>query len=103
MNLKSPKAFWVYVISKYHGCERSKNIEALNLIKEEVHIMKDTETIKGYANRLLSIANKGQLLGKDFPDERTVEKILDTYTEKYELKISTLEESKDLPTIALKN
>ena len=66
-----------------------------------MQIMKEIETIKGYANRLLGIENRVKLLGKDFPDERIVQKILVTVPKKYELKILALEESKDLSTITL--
>jgi len=82
MNLKSQKPFGSTSNKKNHDCERTKSMEALNLIKKsKVHSMKDTDSIKRYADRLLSIANKVQLLGKDFPDERTVQKILDTFKE----------------------
>lgn len=57
--------------------------------------MNETKTIKAYVERFLSIANKVQLLGKDFSNERIVQKILVIVLEKYESKISTLEESKD--------
>ena len=63
--------------------------------------MKETGTIKGYTDRLLGIANRVKLLGKDFSNERIVQKILVIVPEKYELKISALEESKDLLTIIL--
>ncbi|KAA8546878.1 hypothetical protein F0562_003307 [Nyssa sinensis] len=42
-----------------------------------------------------------KLLGEDFPDSRIVEKVLMTLPERFESKISSLEESKDLSTIAL--
>ena len=67
----------------------------------EMQSMKKTETIKSYADKLLSIANKVRLLGKDFPDERIVQKILVIVPEKYESKILALEESKDLSNITL--
>ena len=63
--------------------------------------MKDSETIKEYFEKLMGIANKVMLLGKDFSDERVVQKILVTLPEKYESKISSLEESKDLSSISL--
>ena len=63
--------------------------------------MKETGTINGYTDRLLGIANRVKLLGKDFSNERIVQKILVIVPEKYELKISALEESKDLLTIIL--
>ena len=77
-------------------------MKALHLAREfEMQSMKKTKTIKSYADKLLSIANKEHILGKDFPDERIVQKILVTVPEKYESKISTLEESKDLSNITL--
>ena len=63
--------------------------------------MKKTETIKSYADKLLSIANKVRFLDKDFPDKRIVQKILVIVPEKYESKISALEVSKDLSNITL--
>ncbi|KAA8549913.1 hypothetical protein F0562_001597 [Nyssa sinensis] len=42
-----------------------------------------------------------RLLGEDFPDSRIVEKVLVTLLERFESKISFLEESKDLFTISL--
>ena len=63
--------------------------------------MKKTETIKSYADKLLSIANKVHLLSKDFPDKRIVQKILVTILEKYESKIPALEELKDLSNITI--
>jgi len=74
----------------------------LNLSREfEMQRMKETKTIKAYVDRLLSIANKVQLLGNDFSDERIVQKFMVVVLEKYELEISVLEEAKDLSTITL--
>ncbi|XP_020237844.1 uncharacterized protein LOC109817061 [Cajanus cajan] len=102
MNLNSAKDIWNYLKSEYQGSEQTKGMKALNLAREfEMQSMKETETIKSYANKLLSIANKVRLLGKDFSDERIVQKILVTVPEKYESKILALEESKDLSNITL--
>ena len=57
--------------------------------------MKETENIKDYADKLLSIINKVRLLGKEFSDDRIVQKILVIMPKKYEFKISSLKESKD--------
>jgi hypothetical protein len=63
--------------------------------------MKKTKKIKDYADKLLSITNKVRLLGKKISDNRIVHKILVTMPEKYEYKISALEESKDVTNISL--
>lgn len=47
------------------------------------------------------IANKIRMLGEEFSDRRIVEKILVTLPERFESKISSLEESRDMSTITL--
>ncbi|XP_052204065.1 uncharacterized protein LOC127809339 [Diospyros lotus] len=77
-------------------------MKVLNLIREfELQRMKDSEMIKDYSDRLLSIANKVRLLGFDFTDSRIVEKILVTVPKRYEATITTLENTKDLSKISL--
>jgi hypothetical protein len=63
--------------------------------------MKVAETIKEYSNKLLGVVNKVRLHGKEFSDERIVEKIIVSVPERYESKISLLEETKDLSSISL--
>ncbi|XP_057451592.1 uncharacterized protein LOC130743382 [Lotus japonicus] len=100
MSLRSAKDIWDYLKAEYQGSESTRDMQVLNLAREfEMQSIKENETIRDYADRLLSIANKMRLLGKDFPDERIVQKILVTIPEKYELKISGLKESKHLSAI----
>ncbi|KAK5785530.1 hypothetical protein PVK06_040123 [Gossypium arboreum] len=81
---------------------KEKNIQVFNLIREfEMLKMKEPETIKDYSKKLEGIVNKVRLLGKDFFDDQIVQKILVTFLEKYESKIYSLEESKDLSSISL--
>ena len=63
--------------------------------------MKESETIKEYFNRLLSIVNKVRLFGTDSSDNRIVQKILVTVHEKFEATIASLENTKDLSSITL--
>ncbi|KAF2286048.1 hypothetical protein GH714_009932 [Hevea brasiliensis] len=63
--------------------------------------MKESETIKEYASKLLSIVNKVRLLGSEFSDSRIVQKILVTIPERFEATISSLENAKDLSRISL--
>jgi hypothetical protein len=102
MNLDSAKGIWDYLKKEYQGNERTKNMQVLNLIREfEMQKMKESENIKDYADRLLSIINKVRFLGKEFFNDIIVQKILVTMPKKYESKISSLEESKDLTSISL--
>ena len=77
-------------------------MQVLNLIREfEIVKMKESKMIKDYSDKLLGIVNKVRLLGKDFSNERIVQKILVILLEKYESKISSFEESKDLSSMYL--
>ncbi|XP_022748167.1 uncharacterized protein LOC111297823 [Durio zibethinus] len=88
--------------NEYEGDERIKGMQVLNLIREfELQRMKDSETIKDYSDRFLSIANKVRLLGYEFTDSRIVNKILVTVLERYESTITALENTKDLSKIFL--
>ncbi|XP_006601625.1 uncharacterized protein [Glycine max] len=62
MNFKSAKQIWDYLRSEYQGYERTKGMQVLNLSREfKMQSMKETKTIKGYADRLLGIANRVRL------------------------------------------
>nr|KYP72493.1 Retrovirus-related Pol polyprotein from transposon TNT 1-94 [Cajanus cajan] len=63
--------------------------------------MKESERVKEYSDRLLSIVNKVRLLGTEFSDTRIVQKILVTLPKRFESTISSLENSKDLSNITL--
>ncbi|XP_016566771.2 uncharacterized protein LOC107864878 [Capsicum annuum] len=102
MQMKSAAEIWEYLEKEYQGNERVQNMQVMNLIQEfEMKRMKESETIKDYADQLLDLANKVRLFGRDFTDERIVQKILVTLPEKYEAIISSLENSKNLSSITL--
>ena len=97
MTIKSACEIWSFLKNEYKGDERIKGMQALNLVREfEMQKMKESETIKEYANKLLSIANKVRLFGSNFFDSRIVEKILVTVPERFETTITSMENTKDL-------
>ena len=57
--------------------------------------------LKTMLHNFFSIADKVRPLGKEFSNEKIVQKILVTLPKKYEATISSLENSKDLSTISL--
>ncbi|RVX18179.1 Retrovirus-related Pol polyprotein from transposon RE1 [Vitis vinifera] len=102
MKIDSAAEIWEYLKEEYKGDERIKNMQVMNLIREfEMKKMRESDAVKDYAAQLLSIADKVRLLGKEFSNEKIVQKILVTLPEKYETTISSLENSKDLSTISL--
>ncbi|XP_068466490.1 uncharacterized protein [Phaseolus vulgaris] len=79
MSLKSTKAIEDYLKAEYEGDERIRGMQVLNLIREfELQRMKESESVKEYSDRLLSIANKVRLLRSVLNDSRIVEKLLVT-------------------------
>ena len=102
MNLETAFKIWEYLKQEFQGNARTKSMRILNLKREfELQKMKDSETIKEYAEKLFELVNKLRLIGEQMPDSRVVEKLLVTLPERFEAKISALEESKDLSTITL--
>ncbi|CAI9763112.1 unnamed protein product [Fraxinus pennsylvanica] len=63
--------------------------------------MKDSESVKEFSDRLMKVVNQIRLLSDDLPDKRVVEKVLISLPEKFEDKISSLEDSRDLSVISL--
>ena len=62
--------------------------------------MQEDETISKYDGRISFIVNSIRFLGEEFIDKRIME-IHVTLTERFESKISFLEESKDLGKLSL--
>nr|GMD60386.1 Retrovirus-related Pol polyprotein from transposon TNT 1-94 [Ipomoea batatas] len=63
MNQKSAFDIWNFLKTGYAGDEKLKGMQKLNLIREfEMQQMKESETIKEYTDKLLSIANIIRLL-----------------------------------------
>ena len=77
-------------------------MQVINLKREYENLkMEESETVKEYADRLMAVVNKIRLLGEELSDARVVEKVLVSLPEKFESKISSLEDSKDLSQISL--
>ncbi|RVW25364.1 hypothetical protein CK203_108181 [Vitis vinifera] len=77
MKIDSAAEIWEYLKEEYKGDERIKNMQVMNLIREfEMKKMRESDVVKDYAAQLLSIADKVRLLGKEFSNEKIVQKIL---------------------------
>ncbi|KAH0679207.1 hypothetical protein KY284_020292 [Solanum tuberosum] len=102
MACKTAKEAWDRLKEEYQGSDRTRQMQVLNLKREfECLNMQDDETISKYADRISLIVNNIRLLGEEFIDKRIVEKVLVTLLERFESKISSLEESKDLGKLSL--
>ena len=61
----------------------------------------DTEMVKEFTDRILKVVNQLRVLGEELSDKRVVEKVLVSLPERFESKISSLEESRDLSKITV--
>ncbi|WJZ85849.1 hypothetical protein VitviT2T_005366 [Vitis vinifera] len=96
------KEDWDKLKLDYQRSDRTKQMQVLNLKRDFKSLtMQEDETITKYSDRIALIVNKIRSLGEEFPDARIVEKVLVTLLERFESKISSLEESRDLSQISL--
>ena len=97
MTYELPKEEWDKLKEDFEGNNQKKLMQILNLKKEfEIQKMNESESVKEYGSKLMTIVNQIKLLGEDFPTQSIVEKLLVNLLERYESKISSLEDSKDL-------
>ena len=93
---KSAKETWDKLKAEFHGDEKSRKMQVLNLRRQfEGLKMIKTDTIKDFSSQISKLVNQVRLLGEDFPDSRVVKKVLVSLPEKFEHKIFSLEDSKD--------
>lgn len=93
MACETPKEASDKLKEMYIGSDKTKRIQIMNLKREfEVLRMKDNKTIKEYSNRLMEVVNKIRLHGEELSDQRVMEKVLVSLLERFESKISSLED-----------
>jgi hypothetical protein len=101
-HLETAKQVWEKLEEEFFGNERTKQMQVLNLKREfEALKMNEAENINDFMTKVMKVVNQIRLLGEQFLDSRIVEKVLVVLPERFESKISALEESKDLSKIAL--
>ncbi|KAG8477197.1 hypothetical protein CXB51_029947 [Gossypium anomalum] len=102
MACETPKQAWDKLKEEFQGTERTRQQQLLNLRRDFENLkMKEEETVKKYSDRIMAVVNSIRLLGEQFDEARIVEKVLSTLPERYEAKISSLEDSRDLTSISL--
>ncbi|XP_052488066.1 uncharacterized protein LOC128041780 [Gossypium raimondii] len=101
MACETPKQAWDKLKEEFQGTERTRQQQLLNLRRDFENLkMKEEETVKQYVDRIIAVVNSIRLLGEHFDEARIVEKVLSTLPERYEAKISSLEDSRDLTSIS---
>ncbi|XP_031268498.1 uncharacterized protein LOC116126970 [Pistacia vera] len=102
MACETAKKAWDKLREEFTGSDTTRNMQVMNLRKEfEMLRMQEVEKVKEYVDRLMRMVNKIGLLGVEMSDKVIVEKVLVSLPERFESKISSLEDSKDLSQINL--
>ncbi|KAL0374306.1 UNVERIFIED_CONTAM: hypothetical protein Sradi_3346300 [Sesamum radiatum] len=77
-------------------------MQIFNLRKEfELLKMKETKNVKEYIDRVMKVVNRIRLMDEDLHEKRIVEKVIVTLPERFEAKISSLEDTWDLLQLTL--
>lgn len=102
MTCESAKEAWDMLKQEFQGSDRTRQMQILNLRKEfEMLRMKETEKVKDYIDRIMKIVNQIRLLGEKVEEQRIVEKVMVTLPEKFEAKISSIEDTWDMSCVTL--
>ncbi|XP_038688586.1 disease resistance protein RGA2-like [Tripterygium wilfordii] len=102
VGLKSAKEAWDKLKEEFQGSERVRSVKLLTLKREfELQRMKENETVKEYSDKLVELVNKMRLYGEVISDQKVVEKVLISLPERFEAKVSAIEESCDLKKLTV--
>ncbi|KAJ8758587.1 hypothetical protein K2173_000308 [Erythroxylum novogranatense] len=102
MTCETAKSAWDVLKELYQDNERMKKMQVLNLKRDFVALsLKEHESIQEYSDRLMTLVNNIRLLGEDLFESKIIEKIFISLPEKFEAKISSLEDSRDINDLTL--
>ncbi|XP_039134173.1 uncharacterized protein LOC120271553 [Dioscorea cayenensis subsp. rotundata] len=102
MTCDTAKQAWLKLKEEYEGDLKARRVQVLNLRREfEILRMKDGETVREFADKVMNVVNRVCLLGEELTDQRVVEKVLVSLPERFEHKIASLEDSKDLTVMSV--
>jgi hypothetical protein len=102
MHLQTAKEMWDKLISSYEGNEKVKEakIQIFRLKFEQLKMNED-ETISNYFLRVDELVNAMKGLGEKIEESILVRKILRSLLDKFNPKISAIEELNDLKTLSI--
>ena len=102
MQLKTAKEIWDKIIHIYEGDSQVKCAKLQTLrIRYETLKMHSNESIANYFLHIDEIVNCMKNLGEEIKEVSLVEKVLRSLSDKFESKISAIEEKEDLQNITM--
>lgn len=88
--------------AKFEGNEKTTATRLQSLKREFENLkMKDGETIKDYSYRVIKFVNELKSNSESITDQRVVEKMLVTLSEKFDTVVTVIKESKDLTQLSI--
>jgi hypothetical protein len=101
MHLQTTKEMWDKLISNYEGNEKVKDAKHQTFrLKFEQLKMNEDETLSKYFLRVEELVNAMKRLGEKFEESLLVHKILRSLLDKFNPKVSAIEELNDLKTLS---
>jgi hypothetical protein len=96
-NCESAKAAWQILETTYEGTKLVKSAKLQMLISkfEEIKMLEE-ETFGEFYSKISDLRNSMVSLGKPISDVKLIRKILRSLPEHFKIKVTTIEESKDL-------
>jgi hypothetical protein len=102
MHLNTAKEMWDKLINSYEGDEKVKGAKLQTYrLKFEQLKMNEDETISKYFLRIEELVNAMKGLGETFDDSLLIQKILRSLPDKFNPKVSAIEELNDLKTLSI--
>jgi hypothetical protein len=102
MHLNTAKEMWDKLINSYEGNEKVKGAKLQTYrLKFEQLKMNEDETISKYFLRVEELVNAMKGLGETFDDSLLIQKILRSLPDKFNPKVSAIEELNDLKTLSI--
>ncbi|GKU89064.1 hypothetical protein SLEP1_g3255 [Rubroshorea leprosula] len=93
---------WDTLKKEFDGSSQVKGNKIVTVKRQfEMLKMQETEIVHQYTNKLMDVVNLIRLHGEEFPDRGVVGKIIVSVPNKFEFKISTIEESCDLKELTI--
>jgi RNA-binding protein YhbY len=97
LNSESAKEAWQILETTYEGTKLVKSAKLQMLISkfEEIKMLED-ETFGEFYSKMSDLRNQMVSLGKTVLDVKLIRKILRSLPERFKIKVTTIEESRDL-------
>jgi hypothetical protein len=99
----SAKQAWDILELAYQGNDKVKTVKLQTLRREfETLKMKEEENIDQFMTRVMGVVNQLRIHGEKIEDQKIVEKVLRSLPKKFEMVVISIEESKDLSKLTVK-